>query len=80
MVRKILLLTLDDQVGAKTAKARVPNDSLIICQVPSFMHVASIMNEVTSDEKENFGRVNLKEALEEQEGFMKIKDNTTLTE
>jgi len=49
MVRKILLLTLDNNTTIKTltGQRKIPVDSLIVTQAPSYMHVASIMNERT---------------------------------
>jgi len=79
MVRKILLLTLDNKDSYKTTKTRIPADSLIVAQVPSFMHVASIMNEVTNEEKETFGRVNISE-ISENEGYMNMAGRQNLTE
>jgi hypothetical protein len=49
MVKKMLMFTIE-------GKGRNP---MIASNVPSYMHLAEIMNERTQDEKENFGHVNL---------------------
>lgn len=66
MVKKILLLTFDNsQQTVKGRKLKPDPDVLIVANVPSYMHVADIMNECTQMEKENFGRLNM--ALEGEE-------------
>ena len=80
MVRKILLFTVDDERKTQSNK-KVPSDSLIVAHAPSYMHVASIMNERTQDEKENFGRVNLGPPVEDETSLMAFRGgNDGLTE
>jgi hypothetical protein len=54
MMRKCLLLTLDS--NPKTGQL-----PLLSARLPSHLHVAAIMNELTPDEKQTFGQVNLAE-------------------
>ena len=52
MVRKCLMLTLDAQASKITS-------SILTARLPSHLHVASIMNELTDEEKQTFGKVNI---------------------
>ena len=48
MIRKCLMLTLDSNL--KTGQ-----QSILAARLPSHLHVAAIMNELTPDERQMFG-------------------------
>lgn len=57
MIRKCLMLTVDGGSGTQS----VGGVSIMTARLPSHLHLASIMNEKTYDEKLMFGSVNLSE-------------------
>lgn len=54
MIRKCLMLTVEQPNALKA-------NNILAARLPSNLHVASIMNEKTNDEKQMFGKVNLSE-------------------
>jgi len=48
MIRKCLMLTLDSNMKAGS-------QNLLSAKLPSHLHVAAIMNELTTDERQMFG-------------------------
>lgn len=57
MIRKCLMLTIDAQTSTQKANSQ----TLLASRLPSHLHVASIMNEKTNEEKQTFGKVNFTE-------------------
>ena len=55
-VRKMLLLTLHDQDSQKVQK-----QNFLVARLPSYMHLAQIMEEKTDIEKDTFGKVLISE-------------------
>lgn len=58
MIRKTLLLTIDNQ---PQQQKEANQSSFLAEKFPSYLHLAAIMNERTQEEKESFGDVKLKD-------------------